>query len=267
MNKCEACGKVYSTPYTLQKHHKRQPLCDKLLLMNNGSLNPLFKDFVNHKIELQSKECKESTPNTTCLACNTVFSNVGNLNRHLATSIICSKWDLYNELEPINAYIKGYYHEFDAPKYHLCHIIWNVFLIDKEMAMSDKIKDIMQENRLKYLITILPEDSPHDFVKNICDSYTIMTYKDHEPFIDKKQFQEQCEVIEEYRKRRENVFVFCNNGYQRSLPFLTYYLYKYHNDEVPSIEKAIDIILPQVDKQNYSQLRDKYIESMNKLFD
>jgi hypothetical protein len=43
-----------------------------------------------------------------------------------------------------------------------------------------------------------------------------------------------------------NVLVFCNNGYQRSIPFLVYYLTNYHSDEVPSIEKAVELILSQL---------------------
>lgn len=264
MNRCEACGKTYSTPYTLHKHHKRQPLCDKWIKLEAG-----IKDFVNHKIEVQSTVSQQQEANTTCLACKTVFSNIGNLNRHLSTSTICSKWDLYNDLEPITSYIGKCYHEFDAPLYHLCHIIWNVFLIDKEMAMSENIKEIIQENKVKYIIAILPREEEYKsniWIQNICDSYKVMYYDGHEPTLDIDQFKEQCMEIEEYRQKRENVFVFCNNGYQRSIPFLTYYLYKYHNDEVPSIEKAIDIILPQVDKTQYGNLRDKYIESMTILF-
>lgn len=263
MLSCEACQKVYSTPYNLKKHWKRQPLCEQWI-----NLQPGLKDFIDHKLGLENKDHTET--NTTCMACKTSFANVGNLNRHLATSLICSKWDLYNDLEPIHGYIGKLYSEFDAPKYSLCHIIWNVFLIDKEFAKNPEMIEILKENNAKYVIAILPQDEGsenYDWLQNLGVDHTVMKYKGHNMEIDANEFDVQCNLIEQYRHKRENVFVFCNNGYQRSIPFLTYYLCKHHADEVPSIDQAIDIILPQVDKSNYSHLRDKYVESMQMLFD
>ena len=59
--------------------------------------------------------------------------------------------------------------------------------------------------------------------------------------------------------------MYCNSGYQRSIPFLCYYLLKYHSNEAPNIEKAIELILPQIDRANYAQTKEKYIESMTTL--
>jgi hypothetical protein len=262
---CEACKKIYSTPYNLKKHLKRQPMCEKWM-----NLQPGLKDFIDHKFIIISKEGQhEPVQNTTCTACNTCFSNVGNLNRHLATSLVCSKWEMYNELEPITGYMGKAYSEFDAPAYSLIHIIWNVYLIDKEFLMkksAEEMKGLLKENNVKYIIAILPTEAPSSILDVLGIDYHVMTYDGHNPILDETAFDAQCQKIEEYRSRRENVFVFCNNGYQRSLPFLTYYLYKHHHDEVPTIDRAIDIILPQVDKKNYSGTRDKYINSMNLLF-
>lgn len=255
MLKCEACNKVYSTPYNLKKHWKRQPLCEKWI-----TLQPGLKDFIDYKVSLQTNDDKEE--NTTCMACKIMFANVGNLNRHLATSIICSKWDLYNDLKPINGFIGKSYSEFESPKYSLNHIIWNVFLIDKEFAKKPEMKDIIQENNAKYVIAILPHEDDPGWLKELGVDVACLHYDGHNTFIDKAGFDVQCKKIEEYRARRENVFVFCNNGYQRSIPFLTYYLTEHHKDEVPDVQRAIDIILPQVDKTNYSNVRDKYIQDM-----
>lgn len=285
MISCEACQKIYSTPYNLKKHWQRQPMCEKWM-----NLQPGLKDFVDQKIKIQS-ESNEKEKNTTCLACKTTFASIGNLNKHLATSIICSKWDLYNDLEPIHGYMGKLYSEFDPPKYHLSHIIWNVYLIDKEFARKEEIADIIKENNIKYLIAILPKEgcdndiqdtrsfnpfilsdpissgnnAERTWLKDLKLDHTIMEYNGHNMSIDSENYDLQCQRIEEFRAKRENVFVFCNNGYQRSIPFLTYYLCKHHKDEIPTIERAIDIILPQVDKANYSSLRNKYIESMTAL--
>ena len=263
MISCKACQKVYSTPYNLNKHWKRQPMCKSWI-----SLEPGLKDFVDHKIELQA-DCQQDNqePNTTCMTCNTVFANVGNLNRHLLNSVICNKWDVYNELEPIQGYLGRAYSEFDAPEHYLHHIMRNVYLIDKEFTTRRDLKQILEENNVKYAVSILP----HELGRNAyfeCD-YQNMPYVGHDMNIDIEQFDKQCENIEEYRARGENVVVYCNNGYQRSVAFLTYYLVKHHNDRVTSIENAIDIILPIVDAHNYSHIRSYrsfYLDRMNALF-
>lgn len=43
------------------------------------------------------------------------------------------------------------------------------------------------------------------------------------------------------------------------------FFWHHHADEVPNVEKAIDIILPQVDKAHYATLRDKYIDSCRRI--
>jgi hypothetical protein len=263
MHVCEACHKVYTTKYNLKSHWERQPVCEKWVKMQSG-----LKEYIDHKFSVE--EDKKTEQNTTCLACNTTFANVGNLNRHLSTNLACSKWDLYNDLQPVQTYIGKLYSEFETPKYALTHIIWNVFLIDKEFIKKPKIREMLQENSAKYIIAILPADDKTD-TKSQLDAleitYDVMSYEEHNMNIDQVQFDKQCDTIEEYRKRRENVFVFCNTGYQRSIPFLTYYLFKHHPDEIPTIDRAIDIILSQVDKSNYGTLREKYINSMKTLFE
>lgn len=263
---CDACNKIYSTPQNLKKHWKRQPMCERWVGMNDNGL----KEFVDHKIKvLQEGLDAKAETNTTCMACMTSFANVGNLNRHLATSVVCSKWDLYNGLEPITGFMGKFYSEFDAPAYSLNHIIWNVFLVDKEFAKRDDAKEIMNENNCKYIIAILPEEEGEvpGWLGGLGIECGVMGYDGHNMNVDKDAFDEQCRKIEEYRGRRENVFVFCNNGYQRSIPFLVHYLCHHHADEVPNVERAIDIILPQVDKANYSSLRDKYINNSRLILD
>uniref|UniRef100_A0A6C0H6B6 Uncharacterized protein n=1 Tax=viral metagenome TaxID=1070528 RepID=A0A6C0H6B6_9ZZZZ len=39
----------------------------------------------------------------------------------------------------------------------------------------------------------------------------------------------------------------------------------YHKDEIPSIEKAIDLILSNMDKENYMKIKDEVLLNMNKL--
>lgn len=274
MLSCNSCQKIYPTPQKLDKHYKRQPLCEKWIELQNGAL----KEFVDYKIKIQREnELDYKETNTTCLCCKTIFSNVGNLNRHLSINIVCSKWNLYNDLQPINGFLGKIYNEFEAPKYSLNHIIWNIYLIDKEFAKKEDAIQILNENKCKYIIAILPtsnnstpieEEIQNEKILQSFDlEYNILGYQGHNTEdINFTDFNNQCIKIEEYRKKRENVFIFCNNGYQRSIPFLTYYLCHYHKDEVPNIEKAIDIILPQIYETNNSYLRNKYIDNMKLIF-
>ena len=290
MFECIACNKSYTTKTNLKLHHTRQPLC-----INWIKLNPGLKDYIDTKYNLpEDPHNIQTQQNTTCGICNTTFSNIGNLNKHLNTSIICSKWKHYKELQPLETYISKinyneiipvdkpyylhkesyllqniktspsiYHEEFIAPKHKLCHIIWNIFLIDKEFAISE---DLLEDNNIKYIISILPDEETYNnkFSQYNIDHY-VMKYNGHNTNIDINEYDIQCNKIEDYRSRRENIFVFCNNGYQRSIPFLCYYLVKYHNNEAPTIEKALDLILPQVDKANYITIKDNYIEKMKLL--
>ena len=257
---CDACSKSYSSKYNLSKHHKRQPLCVDWI-----KLQPGIKDYIDDKFQLPIDE-DALDRETKCGICNTIFANVGNLNRHLDTSTICSKWSLYRDLEPLHTYIRKPELEeslFFAPKHKLCHIIWNLFLIDKELK---DIPEIITENNIKYIIGILPDQATYDKTFPPGIDHHIMLYDDHSTNLNITEFDEQCQKIEEYRSQRANIFICCNSGYQRSIPFLCYYLIKYHPEEVPNIAKAIDLILPQVDKQNYATLKEQYVMSTEMLF-
>ena len=268
MFQCAACNKFYSNIYNLQKHLKRQPLCEEWI-----NLSPGIKDYVDDKFQLPCTDVELEEQKTKCFICNTVFANVGNLNRHLDTTLICGKWSLYKDLAPLETYIKpstiindNINEEFVAPKYSLCHIIWNLFIIDKMYAALPNIDEIIKENNVKYIIAILPNESDYK-LKHLNIDHHIMIYNNHNTEVDINEYNKQCEKIEAIRKEnnRPNIFVYCNSGYQRSIPFLCYYLLKYHSNEAPNIEKAIELILPQIDRANYAQTKEKYIESMTTL--
>ena len=101
MFQCAACKKFYSNIYNLQKHLKRQPLCEEWI-----KLSPGIKDYVDDKFQLPCTDVELEEQKTKCFICNTVFANVGNLNRHLDTTLICGKWSLYKDLAPLETYIK-----------------------------------------------------------------------------------------------------------------------------------------------------------------
>jgi hypothetical protein len=155
---------------------------------------------------------------------------------------------------------------FSAPAYSLCHIIWNVFLIDKEFCGKHDMAMVCRDNNIKYVIAILPRETPFQVPNTEWGvEHAVLPYDGHDTTLDTAAFDVQCEEIESRRARREYVAVFCNSGYQRSLPFLCHYLVRHHPDEVPTVERAIDTILPQVDKANFAAQRDEWIRKVQQL--
>ncbi len=147
------------------------------------------------------------------------------------------------------------------------HIIWNLLVTDKLTTLTP---ELIEENKVKHIIAILP--SKDDFLnlnQQIPDmTYDVMDYGDkHDVGYNKELYDQYARKIDEIAKTTgtRNVLVFCNNGYQRSVPFLVYYLTNYHKDEVPTIEKAVELILSQLDRENYSTLKDQTVSNMKNI--
>lgn len=292
MHNCGACHKFYSSAYNLKKHLQRQPLCERWM-----QLTPGIKDYVDDRFgALPISDTEQKDLHIKCFICGTTFANPGNLNRHLDSSVICSKWSMYRDLKPLQSYLRPHsrtesqpqsvvidadaddpsksktpaqedscFEAFNAPAYSLSHVIWNIFVIDKQFTALPIFDKILKENNVQYILAILP--SADEYQKHVLSDvdHDVMVYEGHDLSIDCELFDEHIRKIEEYRKERGNVFVFCNNGYQRSIPFLCYYLTKFHGDEVPDVTRAIDLVLPQLDKANYAALRDDYIKRVQEI--
>jgi hypothetical protein len=161
------------------------------------------------------------------------------------------------------------------------HIIWNVLLADKQMELTEKT---LEDDNICHIIAILPQES--DFlelntsIKNF--PYTVLEYgKNHDTTIDKTKFAKCGSFVKDVAtsdgwgfapvdsvartQGRRNILIFCNNGYQRSIPFLVYYLTTFHKDEIPTMEKALTIILSQTDKLNYNKVLQPMVENVSKL--
>lgn len=142
-----------------------------------------------------------------------------------------------------------YYCAFEAPKKTgTTHIIWNVLLCDKTVVLDDKH---LEYEKVKHIFCILPKasDAP-EFVG--LRPHTVLEYgDDHNPAIgpDLIQKYKECgDLIDRLAKEtpRGNVLIFCNSGYQRSIPFICYYLTTFHKDEVPDFDAALQRVLPSV---------------------
>jgi hypothetical protein len=291
--RCDACCKVFSCKYTLQRHWQRQPLCERWI-----GLQPGIKDYVDDKFALPMTDLELQQLDTKCFVCGTTFANVGNLNRHLDTSVVCGKWALYRDLKPLETHLFARHRLLnassasdgsaelessckscesvpppDADAGLLHHIIWNVYLSDRVTASHANFWKVLQQNNIRHVFAILPADDVQDqeqaalFDAMQGVSYEVLRYQGHDPHVDLPSFDCAIEKMEEHRRNRQNVMVFCNKGYQRSLPFLCYYLVHHHADEVPDVTRAIDIILPQVDKAGYASVRERYIDTIGALLE
>lgn len=158
---------------------------------------------------------------------------------------------------------------FEAlPPSKVYHIIWNILLADKQFPLT---QENLKENKIGHILAILPTIDDFNKLYSGDIPHTVLDYGIiHEPIIDSSRFKTIGKFIDDLARNSKNdsnrnVLVFCNNGYQRSIPFLVYYLTQFHSDECPSISKAIDLILPQVDKLNYLSLRENTIEAVTKI--
>ncbi len=163
--------------------------------------------------------------------------------------------------------LRTYYNQvvpMPPPKTH--HIIWNLVLSDKELELTPQT---LADENIQHIFAILPSTAEYlKLSQQIPDCpYTVLEYGDtHEPSVDFEKYKECGQMIDNLARQtdRKNVLVFCNNGYQRSLPLLAYYLTQFHKDEIPTIEKAVSVILAQVDKANYDKLTEM-TESISRL--
>ena len=150
------------------------------------------------------------------------------------------------------------------------HIIWNLTLTDKLTKLN---KEMIKENKVKHILAILPNKQEFEELnKEIPDiTYDVLEYgNQHTTKIDFDEYNKYGDKIDKIAKENKsgmdrNVLILCNNGYQRSIPFIVHYLTTFHKDEIPTIEKAVDLILSNVDKENYMKTKNDVLCNINKL--
>ena len=99
---CKSCRKNYSSKQNLKNHYIRQPLCVKWMELSKDITSVIDKKFIEEEVDGCEEEKHE------CGACGREYSNLGNLNKHIAGSIICKKWLKYMEFEPMINSMRNY---------------------------------------------------------------------------------------------------------------------------------------------------------------
>lgn len=145
------------------------------------------------------------------------------------------------------------------------HLIQNLVVTDKLTPLT---KTMMEENNINHILAILPQKNQYLALNKDIPNvpFHVMDYGEgHDMSINLEKYNDCCRQIEEKARKNENVLVFCNNGFQRSTPFLAYYLIKHQNNEISNIEKAVDVIIPIIDQDNYVTQREMYVNNLKLL--
>jgi transcription elongation factor Elf1 len=252
---CLSCHKSFSNKTNLNKHINRTLICQKwgeyhkLQTRSDYSEVTAYNnsdDNSDRNMDIVDAEAVANSCNAYWVKNKTDYWENNSLfvNYYFKES---DKFDLFIKLDPIPMY----------------HIIWNLFLTDKESKIDDYSK-----YDIELVICIMPQVGYGEYNPDKDQMFVNLEYSDHSMVLtdsEIKGYDLMCDKLLNLQKTRKNALIVCNNGYQRSLPFICYYLTKYHKDEVPTIDKALDIILSQVDKANYPDNKIKSLEGISSL--
>lgn len=256
-NACYICNKTYSNPGNLNKHLKNNPECLKHNLWSKYSGNMPVEGY-----NPETNNTKFEVPNVGGFDKHTYKHTEPQIiqNKELTQEIFDDymKNEEFNRTNFLNFYDSNDTTFGEAPDHNdskLFHIIWSLYLTDKESVKdSEALQKEIKKNNIHYVMSITPCTTVVADVD--CDN---ILYKGHDPVISNEEFDnfnKFADKIDDYRMSRKNTLIYCNNGYQRSLPFICNYLISRHGDEVPNLDKALDICLSQIDAANYNNIKE-----------
>ena len=89
---CEACSRTFPTSVSLRAHHKHFPMCVYwMTLPNKEDYPPVSMALHIRTDDLLLKSMATDESPLECRFCHVVFSNNGNLHKHLHTAVICNR--------------------------------------------------------------------------------------------------------------------------------------------------------------------------------
>ena len=278
---CDICRKKFSNVSNLGKHIERSLICKKwrdynfVKTLSETKVVPMNgSEYENHVREIDTINDVNVYENQDALI---KMTEMNNADYDLTNTIDGEHVIKINENgypHIVNTGKNERYEKFEPIKDKLIHVIWNLYLVDKQTKID---KEILDKNKVGYILAILP--TKDEFKKHHSEilnevPYFVMEYGDiHKDVLDNDTidtYKNQCNIIDTIAKQNDkskrNVFIFCNNGYQRSIPFICFYLMKYHPEEISNLSQALDQILPQINKETYMKEKDTYMERIPKLF-
>jgi hypothetical protein len=303
---CQGCNKFYIDDIGVLQHHKRSPLCKEWTAL-------LDSDESDHANTIQGMY--HSDKRLQCLSCKTVYSTMGNLNKHLRNSTVCQKLDTYHVssgedriFTPGNDGKQQYGVDgvegapwaggtmlpseststlgmggYKCPAKGIPINQGNIVLIDK--TQIDNLPKIARENQFGLIIGMLPNKECVRLEGTIRTDFTYtkpktkhgsgwvstdslvnimyIEYGDiHDTIISDETFVQQGECYQAMKDlppkptytvgmgtpetpRPQATLLFCNNGFQRSIPFIAKFLLD--NGTHPTLESALSEILSSID--------------------
>jgi hypothetical protein len=125
-------------------------------------------------------------------------------------------------------------------------IDWNVYVTDKFIPLTERN---LQTYNIGHIIAILPsKDELSSIITTGTTPYTLLAYgATHDEKLPIDDYERLGTMIREMRNNNKlvkgkNVLVFCNNGFQRSLPFLVYVLLNFQRQQYPRYQKVWDVL-------------------------
>eukprot|EP00798_Chlamydomonas_sp_ICE-L_P019767 gene19767-26458_t len=206
------------------------------------------KSFVDDQMwgEVNKKQTEidmEIVTEIVCPTCGEKYSNMGNLNRHLNASVVCRKWIVYNDVNGIEQYISKWANpsamvdpstSMVDPSTSLVHP--STSLVDSSNSLVDSSNSLVEE---------------HD--KPLSSSSPSPTIAPSPPLLQTVPYG--VPFPPPAASEKGMLHIICNL-------FLTD---RESADEVPDVELAIELILPQVDRANFGAVRKDYIDNVSRI--
>lgn len=256
--KCRACNRDFSTSGNLKRHQKNSHVCvnwiDNMTYKNDihqigVTLEPVsiytkdFTPFINALDISSEKLINQIIPksDTSCKYCGREFSTISSLNKHQKSSKICDRWKqhdilentirLASEIEYTSSMITHQNLLGFPPNNHESLVTTfkrNRYKILDKLFLIDKLLEPYLED-IQCVVDISPSTkhtNPNILYYTIPDASKTGSDSNVSRLAG---MEAGCEWISSKISEGKKVAVFCTTGFQRSIPFLVWYLWKYTN--------------------------------------
>jgi hypothetical protein len=242
---CASCGKTYASRDSVTQHLERMPLCKVRAIYSYPKVQQDSGD------ELGTR-AGAAPADTTCQTCFISFGTTAELDAHLESCPACDAWDLYQPVEDFRPHPAYFPRGLDlrpsakpaGKPEKFPFIFQRLFVLDKHQGSH-----LLSPLERKLVIAIVPSQ---EAAATPCPEDTlVLPYDDHTPTIDFAQYDAAAAAINDHLRKPLHVagpvYVYCNSGYQRTVPFLTHYLTRWSfGNEKYTLEEALKNVLKKL---------------------